>query len=155
MIAGRSFGEYLRFLAPALSLVTAVWALSLILYVAGVPAWLVRPFSVILAAAISVIMISLLVHVRHFGGYSNMIFAILIVMVWVQVLIVLRILLILALGIQDIFPPRIGHQGPVMQHIFGHLTFGVGFSTALGSAMGCLLLFFLRRLIPVSTSQGD
>ena len=144
--SGRSLGEHVRLLIPVLGFVTGVWALQLILLSLGAPLWLIRPVSIVLATAISVLLVALLVHRKRFGGYSNVVAAIFLLMVWVQVLISLRILVVLLLGLE--IPNRPPRHPPELSHVMVHLTVGLGFTTVLGSAMGCLLLFLFRKLVP-------
>ena len=152
-VSGRSFQDHLRLLIPFWGLVTGVWLCRLMLSLVGAPPWLIRSFSVILAAAVSVLLIAFLIHRRRFGGYSNVVFATFLLMVWVQILTIVRILL---LALDWVEPPAevIRHPHHCL-HIVAHLTFGLGFVTLMGSAMGCLLLFLLRLLVPNSGESEE
>jgi hypothetical protein len=41
-----------------------------------------------------------------------------------------------------------GYDPYHINHMYGQLTFGIGTGTLVGAAMGCLLLFLLRRMVP-------
>ncbi|MDA2926400.1 hypothetical protein MYX78_04070 [Acidobacteria bacterium AH-259-G07] len=152
-IFGRSFGEHLMRLTPALGLVGAVWVLRLVLDATGFPHWLVNPLSVTVAIAASVLLAVLLIHVRWSGGYSDVLFASMLLAAWGHFLIVAAILFSVLTGIENIYTAP-EFSGPMsdrlhLRHICGHLTIGIGLNTLLGAAMGCLVLWLLRILVPM------
>jgi hypothetical protein len=129
--------------------VGAVWALRILLDVAGAPLAVVKAFSVTVAVPISILLATLLIHVRRFGGHANVVFAALLLSAWGELLIVAAILISVATGWENIYtapefsPPN--DTAYHTAHMMGHLTFGIGFQALIGSAMGCILLFMLRR----------
>jgi uncharacterized Tic20 family protein len=75
---------------------------------------------------------------------------------WQQLLICGAIAFSALTGTANIYtaPEYSAHSGPVA-HIFGHLTAVLGFGTLFGAAMGCLLLWMLRRIVPVATGKTE
>ena len=155
-ISGRTFQEYVRFLAPLLGLIAAVWALRLILSLLGAPVALVRVFSVTVTSSVCILLAVLLIHVRRFGGYYAVIVSVFLLSCLSQLLIIAAIALSIVSGRVNIFtaPEYSGRTLSPFAHILGHLTFGVAFGTLFGAAMGCLLLWIIRRLVPVESRQS-
>jgi amino acid permease len=145
--------DHLRLLAPLFALIAAVWALRLVLDAAGAPSSIVRLSSVTVAGAVSVLLAVVLMHFRRLGRYSNVMVATILLVFWTQLLSVLAIAFAAVTGIQNVFaapeysPRRVGP----LPHIAGHLTFGLGFGILVGSAMACLTLWTLRRLVPAES----
>jgi hypothetical protein len=135
--------DQVRLLVPLFALIAAVWALRLVLDAAGAPNDIVR-------------LAVVLMHFRRLGRYSNVIVATILLVFWTQLLIVLAIAFAAVTGVQNVFaipeysPP---HGSGVLPHIAGHLTFGLGFGILVGSAMACLTLWTLRRLVPVESER--
>jgi len=149
-INGYSLRDHIRLLAPMFGIVTAVWLLRLILYAAGAPFTLVRAFSVTVASAVSVLLAVLLIHGKRFGSYANVAVASFLLGLWGHSLIVLAIAFSKLTGTRNVFMlAEFARDFTLSQHIIGHLTFGVGLGTLLGTAMGCFLLWLLRRLVPL------
>jgi hypothetical protein len=150
-VGGHSPGEYLRLLLPAFALIAAVFVLRIVLAMAGFPAPLVRAASVTVAGSVAILLAVFLMHARRFGGYASVFVAAFILVLWEEVLIVLAIVFGSVTGTQNVFTsPEFAHLGrSTLDHIFGHLTFGLGFGTLGGGAMGCLLLWLLRKMMPV------
>jgi len=150
-IGGHGFRDHLRLLAPLFGLVAAVWALRLIMDLAGTPPAIVRLTSVSVAGAVAILIAVLLIHHRRFGGYSNVVFAAFLVTCWEETLITLAIAFTALTGIPNVYvAPEYGGRYSHGQHIAGHLTYGVGLGTLFGSAMGALLLWLLRRFVPLT-----
>jgi amino acid permease len=150
--------DHVRLLVPLFALIAAVWALRLVLDAAGAPSGVVRLASVTVAGAVAVLLTVVLMHFRHLGRYSNVIVATILLVSWEQLLIVLTIAFAAVTGIQNVFaaPEYSPHGSGALAHIAGHLTFGLGFGILVGSAMACLTLWTLRRLVPVeSERQGS
>jgi hypothetical protein len=101
----------------------------------------------------------LLIHVRRFGGYTNVVLAGLLVNLWAECLIILAILFSDLTGTENAFTlPEYSLRGDDpyhLRHIYGHLTFGVGLGTLSGAAVGSLLLWLLRRLMPVPPARKE
>jgi hypothetical protein len=138
-----------------LGLITAVWALRLVLALAGAPSFLVRWCSVTFAGAFSVLLLVLLIHTRRFGGYANVVAASFLLACWEQLLIALSIAFTALTGMANIYSAPEFSDGALTytQHIVGHLTFGVAMGTLFGAAMGCLLLWMLRLMVPMGSAK--
>jgi hypothetical protein len=149
-IGGRSLREYLHLLGPLFGLIAAVWGLRLVIATAGLPAQLVRILSVTVATSICILLAAVLIHVRRFGGYSALITAVFLLVVWGQLLISAAILLAMVTGQGNVYtePEYAGHSPTLMLHLVGHLTFGIGFSTLFGAGMACVLFWLIRKVIP-------
>jgi hypothetical protein len=151
-IGERNLREHIRLLYPFFGFVALIWLLRMICDALGAPQWLVRLFSVSGASSLSVVLAVLLIHVRNFGGYLNVILASLLLVVWRELLIILAILFSVVTHIENIYTApefSITQEDPYhIWHILGHLTFGIGAGTLLGSGMGCLLLWLLGKLVP-------
>lgn len=155
-VGGHPFGEYLRLLLPAFSLIAAVFVLRLVLAMAGFPAPLVRALSVTVAGSVAILLGVVLMHARRFGGYASVFFAAFILVLWEEILIVLAIAFGAMTGLENVYTsPEFAHVGhSPLDHILGHMTFGLGFGTLVGGAMGCLLLWLLRKMMPVKPESG-
>lgn len=153
-IGGHGVRDHVRLLMPLFALIAAVWILRLILYSAGAPPTVVWFFSVSIASAISVLAAVVLIYVRRFGGYPNIAFATFLLALWQQILVVAAIALSILSGKTNVYTaPEYSRAMSPSHHIAGHLTFGLGVGTLLGTAMGCLLLWLLRRLVPFQLSE--
>ncbi len=154
-ICGHGLRDHLRLLAPSFGLITAVFVLRLVLDAVGAPSGLVRACSVTVAGAVAILVAVLMIHNRRFGDYSNVAVAVLLLVGWQQLLISGAIAFFAFTGIQNIYsaPEYSGGLADPWRHIAGHLTFGLGFGELVGAAMGCLLLWMLRRLMPVEQAK--
>ena len=148
-IGGHGLRQHVGFLAPLFGLIAAVWLLRLVVYAAGAPAGALSVISVTLATAVAVLLAALLMHLRGFGSYTSVVASAFLLVTWAQLLIVAAIVFAALTGIHDVYsvPPYSGGE-TYGRHILGHLSFGIGTGTLFGSAMGCLLLWILRRLVP-------
>ena len=154
-ISGKNFREHIDFLIPLLGLIGAVWALRLAFDFAGAPPWLIRLCSVSVVMVIAVLLGTVLIHVRRFGGYTNVVFASLLLIAFGQLLIVLAVAFSSLSGIENIYstpefsPPA---EDPYhVIHICGHLV-GIPVFGLIGGLMGCLLLWLLRVILPADLS---
>ncbi|HEV2349650.1 MAG TPA: hypothetical protein VG028_07390 [Terriglobia bacterium] len=140
--------DHLQLAAPLFGVIAAVWALREISDAARAPHVVVHILSVTVAVPICVIMAVLLIHVRRFGGYANVVLTALLLVSWGQLLIVTAIAFSAFTGIETVYarPEYSFRDMSPWKHIVGHLTFGVGFGSLFAAAMGCLLLWMLRRL---------
>ncbi len=133
------------------------WLLRLLIAGLQAPQWMLRIASVTVTSSVCVMLAVLLIHVRQFGGYTNVVLASLLINLWSEGLIILAIVFSVLTGFENVFTrPEylIGIDSPRhLRHIYGHLTFGVGLGTLSGSAVGCLLLWLLRSLIPLSKQK--
>ena len=149
-ICGYRIRDHIRLLAPLFGFITAVWLIRLVLGALGVG--FVRLFSVTGADALAILLAAVLIHIRRFGSYPNVVAASVLLVVCGQLLIVLAILFAVVTGTNNIFTapqfsfPRddVHH----LKHILGQLTYGIGAGILFGAAMGCFLLWILRMLVP-------
>jgi hypothetical protein len=153
-IAGHGLRDHIRLLMPLFGLIAAVWLLRMVLDKAGTPPAIVRMVSVTVAGAASVLLAVLLIHFKAFGGYANVAAAAFLLELWEQLLICGAIAFSALTGTANIYtaPEYSFHSGPV-RHIVGHLTGALGFGALFGAAMGCLLLWMLRRIVPVAPGK--
>jgi hypothetical protein len=151
-VGGHRMREHIRLLMPLFAFVTAVWLLRLFLAALGASLGISKFFSVTTACAVAVFLAALRIHFRSFGGYTNVVATSLLLTAWGQILIVIAILFAVATGTENIYTlPEFSVEGddPLhLRHIFGHLTFMLGLGTLFGAGMGCLLLWFLRLMVP-------
>jgi len=133
-----------------------VWLCRLILGAFG-PSF-ARYFTVTGADALSVMLAAVMIHTRKFGSYPNVVVSSVLLVTFGQILIVLAIVFAVLTGTSNIFVapqysfPRedVNH----VKHILGQLTYGIGAGILFGAAMGCLLLWILRMLVPPSSQDG-
>ncbi|HKS96533.1 MAG TPA: hypothetical protein VJV74_10420 [Terriglobia bacterium] len=147
---GHRLSDYLRLLAPLFGLIAAVWALRLVLDAAGASPHVVRLASVTLTGAVSILLAVLLIRARRLGGYANVVIAVVLLVLWEQMLIASAIAFSALSHTENVYSAPEFTPGHMSQaaHILGHLTFGVGFGVLFGSAVGCLFLLLLRKLLP-------
>jgi hypothetical protein len=157
-ICGYRMRDHVRLLAPLFGFVAAVWLIRLI--VGMLDPGLVRVFSVTGAYALAILLAAVLIHIRKFGSYPNVVASSVLLVVWGQLLIVLAIVFAVLTGTNNIFTapqysfPRVDPHH--LKHILGQLTYGVGAGILFGAAMGCFLLWILRMLVPPGGSgQGS
>jgi hypothetical protein len=153
-IGGHGLRDHIRLLMPLFGLIAAVWLLRMVLDKAGTPPTVVRMVSVTVAGAASVLLAALLIHFKAFGSYPNVVVAAFLLELWEQLLICGAIAFSAFTGTVNIYsaPEYSFHSRPVA-HIVGHLTGALGFGTLFGAAMGCLLLWMLRRIVPVAPGK--
>jgi hypothetical protein len=148
-INGRGFRDHIRLLWPLLAFITAVWALRMVLAAAECPRSVVHAASVTVATAFCILLAAILIHARDFGSYSNVVFAVFLLALWAQLLIVSVIAFTALTGIPTIYAaPEFSGGLSVARHIEGQLSFALGVGTLFGSGMGCLLFWLLRRIVP-------
>jgi uncharacterized membrane protein YoaK (UPF0700 family) len=155
-IGGHNLQEHLRLLAPLFGLIAAVWALRMVVHASNAPHEIVHLLSVTLACAVSVLLATLLIHLRRFGGYANVIVSVVFLEVWTQLLIVAAIAFTALTGIHTVFADPVYSPGRMADpriHIAAQLTFVLGFGIIFGIGMGCLLLVLLRLLVPLETKK--
>jgi hypothetical protein len=149
-IDGHGLGDHLRLLSPLFGLIAAVWALRLILDLAGTPAMIVRMVSVGVAGAVSVLVAAFLIHFKRFGNYTSVLAAAFLLICWEQFLIVLAIAFAALTRTTNVYSAtRYAHGLSPARHIASHLIFGVTIGWIFAAAMGCLVLWMLRHLVPV------
>jgi len=152
-VNGYGLRDHMRLLAPLFGLLTAVWALRMVIAAAGAPLWLVKIVSVTGATAASVLLAVLLIHVKRFGGYANVVLSSFLLNAWAEILIIAAILFSVLTGTENVYTSvefSIPGDDPLhLKHMMGHLTFGIGMASLFGAGVGCLLLWLLRTLVPV------
>jgi hypothetical protein len=155
-IGGHGLRDHIHLLMPLFGLIAAVWLLRIVLDKAGSPPTVVRMVSVTVAGAASVLLAALLIHFKAFGSYANVVAAAFLLELWEQLLICGAIAFSALTRTANIYtaPEYSFHSGPVA-HIVGHLTGALGFGTLFGAAMGCLLLWMLRRIVPVAPGKSQ
>ena len=155
-VGGHRMRDHVRLLLPLLAFLLVVWLLRLLLAAAGASLSVSRVFSVTTASAVAVFLAVLLIHFHGFGGYTNVVTTSLLLNAWSQILIVIAILFAVATGTENVYTlPEFSVPGddPMhLRHIFGHLTFMLGLGTLFGAGVGCLMLWFLRLMVPM---QGE
>jgi len=123
----------------------------MVMDLASTPPAVVRIVSVTVAGSASILLAALLIHFKGFGGYPNIVVATFLLEVWSQFLICSAIAFSALTGTTNVYnEPEYSHGFTPLTHIFGHITFGVGMGTLFGSAMGCLLLWLLRHIVPAA-----
>lgn len=150
-ISGHSLFEHFRLIRPLFLLIALIWFIRFFLTPGVTPRPIVDLTSVTAIVSVAVILAVVRIYARDFGGYASVVLSTLLLVLWGQILVVAAILFSVATGIENIYTsPEFSLPIPDpfhFRHIVGHLTFGVGGGTLVGSAMGCLLLFVLRHLI--------
>ncbi len=154
-IDGHGLRDHLRLLSPLFGLVAGVWALRLIIALAGTPAMIVHMVSVGVAAAVSVLVAAFLIHFKRFGSYRSVLAAAFLLICWEQFLIVLAIAFAALTHTVNVYSAaEYAHGLSPAGHIASHLIFGVTIGWIFAAAMGCLVLWMLRHLVPVKEA-GD
>jgi hypothetical protein len=155
-IGGHGLREHIHLLKPLFGLIAAVWLLRMVLDKAGTPPTVVRMVSVTVAGAASILLAVLLIHFKSFGSYANVVAAAFLLELWAQLLICGAIAFSALTGTVNIYTaPEYSFHYPPAAHIVGHLTGALGFGTLFGAAMGCLLLWMLRRIVPVAPGKSQ
>jgi len=147
-INGHGLRDHVNLIVPLWVLIAAVWVLRMILEMADAPHGLLRIVSVTGATAFSVLIGVMLMHVRRFGSYANVVIISFLLSAWGQFLICIAIAFTALTGRETIYAQMrfAGHAHTAAQHIAGQLTFGIGSGTIMGTLMGCFFLWMLRRL---------
>jgi len=141
--------EHVQLLTPLFGFVAAVWVLRLVVFALGAPPMVLHVVSVTVAGRISILLAVVMIHRRRFGGYTNIVAAVVLMICWEEFLIVAAILFTNFTGITNVYSASefSGGESP-WAHVAGHLTIGVGSGTLFGAAMGCVLLWMLRKADP-------
>ena len=163
-VNGYGIRAHFRLLAPLLALLAVAWGLRLGLSACGSPHWCSRVVSVTGATAGCVLLAAVFIHFRRFGGYANVVVSSLLLNLWAQLLIIGAIVFAVATGTENVYTapefqlPQFAqpYVDPYhLRHIYGHLTFGIGLGTLSGAAVGCLMLWLLRALLPMHQKQAS
>ncbi|HSR54205.1 MAG TPA: hypothetical protein VLV83_25530 [Acidobacteriota bacterium] len=153
-INGKTISQHLGLIAPYLGLLSVIWLLRLVAYAAGLPMQWVTAVSLSVAMVVCTVLAVVQIHLGEWGSYSNVVLLAFFLNVWTQLQISLTVLFSMVTGIDTVYnhpsftiPPG---GGEPWTHIYGQMTFVLGFGTLFASASGCLLLFLLRLLLPNS-----
>lgn len=157
-IRGRTLGDHIRLLGPLFMLLAAVFALRWILALAGAPRFALQVVSTTAAVPVAILLAVMLIHLRRFGSYANVVVASLLLNAWIQLLICSAIVLSIVTGVENIYTQpeySLGGDPRHLRHLYGHVTFGIGIGTLIGAAVGALLLFLMRRLVPLGPAGSS
>lgn len=149
----RTLREHILLLRPLFAVIAAVWLLRLVLGAADCPMGVVRILSVTGVQPLTILLATLLIHHKRFGGYKSVTLASFLLVSWAQILMVAAILFSVATGLENIFsipefsfredPHQVYHM---ISHMIAILLVGL-----LGAGMGSLTLWLLRVFVP----QGE
>ena len=149
-IGAHGLRDHVKLLASLFGLIAAVWLLRLIMDLVASPHALVRMVSVSVAGAVAVLVAVVLIHFKRFGGYASVVVAAFLLVGWEELLIILSIAFTAVTGWMNVYAaPEYSYGGTFLSHIAGHLTIGFGIEGLFAAAMGCGLLWLLRRLVPI------
>jgi hypothetical protein len=94
----------------------------------------------------------LLIHFKGYGGYASVVMSAFLLTAWSEFLIIAAIVVAVQTGTPNIYTApeySMTVEDPRhLKHTYGHLTYGIGLGTFSGAALGSLLLWLLRRLVP-------
>jgi hypothetical protein len=142
-------GEYIRLLYLLFTFIAGVWILRMILYVAGAPVSITHLVSVTVASGVSSLLAVLLINYRRFGSYGSVVVASLFINIWAELLISVAILFTMFSGKTNVYSaPEYSGMRSLAEHLRGNLTFGIVIGTLNSAAVGCLLLWLLRTMVP-------
>ncbi len=150
-IGGKSLRDHIQLLAPLFALLFAVWLLRIVLSVAHTPNWLIRAFSLTGAVPLTILLAALLIHLKDFGGYSNVVWSAFLLTVWGQLLIVAAVGFSVLVGVDNVYSVpefSLPMEDPLhLLHMASHVAM-IPLGTLLGAAMGSFLLWLLRAAVP-------
>jgi hypothetical protein len=150
-IGGYGLREHLHLLAPLFGFIAAVWVLRMVVYALGASPMMLHIVSVTVAGRISILLAIVMIHRRRFGGYTNVVTAVFLLICWEEFLIIAAIIFTNLTGFSNVYSASefTGGASPWGQ-VAGHLTIGIGSGTLFGAAMGCVLLWMLRKVDPTA-----
>ncbi|MGO9275623.1 MAG: hypothetical protein ACLQOO_36195 [Terriglobia bacterium] len=156
-IEGHRLRDLVRLLAPLFELIAAVWALRLMVFAAGArpgSVWL-HVISVTVTGAVSILLALLMIHHRRFGSYTSVVVAVFLLIAWEELLISAAIAFATITGTVNVYSvAKYSFGRAPWHHIAAQLTLILGSRTILGAAMGCLLLWMLRRVDPMEGQKA-
>ncbi len=142
--------EHVRLLKPLFAVIAAVWTLRWVAAAAGCPMEIVRILSVTAVSPLVILLATLLIHHKNFGGYASVTLSSFLLVAWAQLLTVAAILFAVLTGSPNVysvpefsFPNDPHHVYHMLSHITAILLVGL-----LGAAMACLMLWILRVFVP-------
>jgi len=156
-IEGHRFRDRVRLLTPLFVLIAAVWALRLVAFAAGAEPGSVtlHIISVTVTGAASILLAVLMIHHRRFGSYPSVVAAVFFLIAWEELLISAAIAFASITGTVNVYSvAKYSFGRAPWHHIAAQLTLILGSRTILGAAMGCLLLWMLRRVDPMEGQRA-
>ncbi len=142
--------EHIRLLKPLFAVIAAVWLLRWVAASAGCPMQVVRILSVTGVSPLVILLATLLIHHKNFGGYASATLSSFLLVAWAQLLTVAAILVAVVTGSPNVYSvpefsfPNDPHH---VYHMLSHLT-AIPLVGFLGAAMACLMLWVLRVFVP-------
>jgi hypothetical protein len=163
---GKPLSAYLGFQQPILILIGAVWAVRLVLSMAGVPVRGAQFVSVTGAVLIGALYYGWAVARKGFGSFKHLYALNLIQGLFSQTLVALAILLAMAIGqdniytIPEFYPPSQGNDpmglppdGKNLGHAFAHVVLAGGIAIPLvGWLLGSIVLFVTRKAVRTASA---
>jgi len=157
-IEGHGFPERVRLLAPLFGLIAAVWALRMVVFMAGAPARspLLHVISVTVTSTLAILLAVLMIHHRRFGSYTSVVAAVALLIGWEELLVSAAVAFTAVTGVVNVYSaPEYSFGQTPWHHVASQLTLILGSRIILGSAMGCLLLWMLRRVDPLEGQKAQ
>jgi hypothetical protein len=152
-IFGKSLSEYIRFQGPILGFILLVGIARLALSLGGVSSSVVKYFSITVAGLVGVVVYSIGVHIRAFGGYKQLLVLLGIQNLTAQVFTAAAIALAIFTGQDNIYSlPEYsgGVDGKTWGHAGAHVVLATIALTLLGWAVGSLILFVTKKVAPAA-----
>lgn len=142
-VFGKTFGEYVRFAAGMLALITVVAVLRFGLFQAGTPLAHVKWLSVTAVMFFGVFYFAVTATTRRFGRYRQLFVLLLLQQSVAQGIVIVAILLSALTGEPNIYSrPEFGGGGASpWGHVGGHLVFGIVIATIVFWAVGSLVMW--------------
>ena len=156
-IFGKSLSEYVRFLRPILGLILLVGLARLALSMAGVSSSVVKYFSITAVSLIGLVVYSIGVHTRSFGGYKHLLVLLGIQAFTAQLIAAAGVALAIITGQDNIFTiPQYsgGVDGKTWGHVGAHLVPATLAVTLVGWGIGSLILYVTRKVVPADRTAA-
>lgn len=146
----KSLHEHIVLLSPLFAMIAAVWLLRLVLAAAACPMGVVSILSVTAVQPLTILLATLLIHSKRFGGYTSVTLASFLLVSWAQLLMALSILVAVLIGVPNVYSaPEFSFPNDPFQiyHMISHLI-AILLVGLLGAGMGSLTLWLLRAFVP-------
>lgn len=157
-IFGKSVSQYVRFLRPILGFILVVGMARLLLSLAGVSVASVKYFSLTAAWLVGLVVCSITVHTRGFGGYKQLLGLIGVQSVVAQAFTAAVVVLAIVTGHDNIYSlPEFsgGSDGKTWGHVGAHLFLATPILTLAGWVIGSAILFVTKKAAPADTTRGS
>ena len=145
ILFGKSISEYLRFQKPMLLLVAAVGMARLALSLAGSDAF-ARRFSMTALLVVAIVMYPVLVHLRNFGGYKQILVLLSVQLALAGAISALGIGVGVLTGTANIFSGQVGNWATEVGHALQHLLGGPILIALILWIPASVVLFVTRRV---------